>query len=85
MLQEEHSAILSTFINLPFVIKICVLPIFEWPFYTGFTVSRNGVDHYHTQQNVASDQSVYFILNLGITLFLNNMNTKCTCAEYVLL
>ena len=33
MLQEEHSAILSTFINLPFVIKIFVLSIFEWPFY----------------------------------------------------
>ena len=34
----EHSAILSTFIKLPFVIKICVLSMFEWPFYTGFTV-----------------------------------------------
>ena len=39
MLQGEHSAILSTFIKLPFVIKIYVLSIFEWPFYTGFTVS----------------------------------------------
>ena len=39
MLQREHSAILSTFIKLPFVIKIFVLSIFEWPFYTGFTVS----------------------------------------------
>ena len=28
---------LLTFINLPFVIKIFVLSIFEWPFYTGFT------------------------------------------------
>ena len=32
----EHSAILSTF-KLPFVIKIFVLSIFEWVFYTGFT------------------------------------------------
>ena len=32
MLQGEHSAI------LPFAIKIFVLSIFEWPFYTGFTV-----------------------------------------------
>ena len=39
MLLREHSAILSTFIKLPFVIKIFVLSIFEWPFYTGFTVS----------------------------------------------
>ena len=33
-----HSAILSTFIKLPFVIKSFVLSIFEWLFYTGFTV-----------------------------------------------
>ena len=32
MLQGEHSAILSAFIKLPFVIKIFVLSIFEWPF-----------------------------------------------------
>ena len=40
MLQGEHSAILSAFIKLPFVIKIFVLSIFEWPFKTGFTVFR---------------------------------------------
>ena len=34
----EHSAILSTFIKLPFVFKIFVLSIFEWLFYTGFTL-----------------------------------------------
>ena len=38
MLQGEHSAILSTFIKLPFVIKIFVFSIFEWPLKTGFTV-----------------------------------------------
>ena len=38
MLQREHSAILSTFIKLPFVIKIYVLSIFEWPLKSGFTV-----------------------------------------------
>ena len=38
MLQGEHSAILSTFIKLPFVIKIFVLSIFEWPFKTVFSV-----------------------------------------------
>ena len=27
-------------IELPFVIKIFVLTIFEWPFYTGFTVNE---------------------------------------------
>ena len=38
MLPLEHSAILLTFFELPFAIKIFVLSIFEWPFYTGFTV-----------------------------------------------
>ena len=38
---QEHSAILSICIELPFVIKIFVLSIFEWPFYTGFTVYSN--------------------------------------------
>ena len=38
MLQREHSAILSTFIKLPSVIKIFILSSFEWLFYTGFTV-----------------------------------------------
>ena len=38
MLQGEHSAILSTFIKLPFVIKIFVLSIFERPLKTGFIV-----------------------------------------------
>ena len=42
----EHSPILSTFIKLPFVIKTFVLPIFEWPFYTDFTVLKGqGVGH----------------------------------------
>ena len=41
ILQGEFSAILLTFIKLPFVIKIFVLSIFEWPFYTGFTVSKH--------------------------------------------
>ena len=38
MLQGEHSAILSTFIKLPFIVNTFVLTIFEWPFYTDFTV-----------------------------------------------
>ena len=42
-----HSAILSTFIKLPFVIKVFVLSTFEWQFYTGFTVQSN-----ETQENI---------------------------------
>ena len=36
MLQGKHSAILSTFIKLPFIIEIFVSSNFEWPFYTDF-------------------------------------------------
>ena len=46
MLQGEHSVILLTFIKLPFVIKIFVLSIFEWPFYTDFTVFLLYEDRY---------------------------------------
>ena len=38
MLQGEHSAILWTFIKLPFVIKIFILSFSEWLLKTGFTV-----------------------------------------------
>ena len=34
MLHGEHSAILSTFIKLSFVIKVFVLSVFEWPLKT---------------------------------------------------
>ena len=40
MLPLEYSAILWTFIKLPFVIKSFVLSIFEWPLKTGFTVLK---------------------------------------------
>ena len=43
MLQGEHSAILWSFIKLPFVIKIFVLSIFEWLLKTGFTVHSNAL------------------------------------------
>ena len=40
MLHVEHSAILLTFIKLPFVIKIFVLSIFERLFYTGLLYAK---------------------------------------------
>ena len=43
----EHSAILSTFIKLPFADKTFVLSIFEWSLKTGFTVVLN-----HEKNNV---------------------------------
>ena len=42
MLPLEHSAILSTFIKLQFVIKIFVLSIFVWPLKTGFAIYSIG-------------------------------------------
>ena len=44
MVVMEHSAILLTFIKLSFVIKIFVLSIFEWLFYTGFIVPLESLD-----------------------------------------
>ena len=63
MLQGEHSAILLTFIKLPFVIEIFVLSIFEWRFYTGFTVSTlYSAVSYITYKG--SYMSAYVLLNL---------------------
>ena len=39
MFKMEHSAILSTFIKLPVVIKTFILSSFERSLYTGFTVT----------------------------------------------
>ena len=44
MHQGEHSAILSNFIKLPFVIKTFVLSIFEWLCYTRFTVLQTDTE-----------------------------------------
>ena len=61
MLQGGHSAILLTFIKLPFVIKIFVLSIFEWSLKTGFTVyvCKNLVLNFFPNQLINS------ILNTG--------------------
>ena len=60
MLQGEHSAILFTFIKPPFVIKIFVLSIFEWLFYTGFTV----VYSLHHSGSSSAVKSIFFLLLL---------------------
>ena len=44
---REHSAILSTFIKLPFVFKTSVLSIFEWLLKTGFAVYGKTKKVYH--------------------------------------
>ena len=55
MLQGEHSATLSTFFELPFVIKIFVLSIFEWPLKTGFTVFRRHTGICQSVKHLKSD------------------------------
>ena len=65
MLPLEHSAILLTFIKLPFVIKIFVLSIFEWPFYTCFTVFVNIPllsDHFKLQ--IGENKSIKLLKNI---------------------
>ena len=52
--QGEHSAILLTFIKLPFVMKIFVLSIFEWQLKTGFTVLFISGSEYQTAQATKS-------------------------------
>ena len=61
----EHSAIRSTFIELPFVIKIFVLSIFEWPFYPGFTVYLNLLV---AMAAVRSKAEIRFVLSLMIVV-----------------
>ena len=43
---KEHSAILLTFLKLPFVFKTFVLSIFEWPLKTGLTVLCKHLVHF---------------------------------------
>ena len=66
MLQGEHSAILSTFIKLPFVIKIYVLSIFEWPFYTGLNFYQKLV--FKTNYCLMQVKSIFAILSILIKL-----------------
>ena len=73
MLQGEHSAILSTFIKLPFAIKTFVLSTFEWRLKTGFTVCqtlgpcpRRGLDV------KIFDILIIFFFFYGIICFFNN-------------
>ena len=79
LLQVEHSAILLTFIKPPIVIKIIVLSIFEWPFYTGFTVLYNTVEIVNMYLNVLNyfkqDQTLLWTCVAGA-------NRQCVNSRY---
>ena len=59
MLQREHSAILSTFIKLPFVIKIFILSIFV-------------IHRFYCSSNLSADFNVGTFV---VVLIFNSMNT----------
>ena len=63
----EHSAILLTFIKQPFLIKIVVLSLFEWPLKTGFTVCRllQGFDGVLKLHNLIITIICFFIICSG--------------------
>ena len=44
--EREHSALILTFIKLPFSIKVFVLSIFKWPLKTDFTVLTSQDTHW---------------------------------------
>ena len=75
MLQGEHSAILSTFIKLPFVSKTLVLSILEWSFYTGFTVLLN---MYYYRNNLLL---ITCLCQLFDIKFLCPALTCCSCCQ----
>ena len=74
MLQGEHSAILLTFIKLPFIAKIFVLSIFERQLYTGSNVlfTPNFIDFiskvHMLQKNVSSQYILYCETNVMILI-----------------
>ena len=77
---QEYCGMLQYFrpIKLPFVIKVFVLSIFEWPFYTGFTVFQN---QYKTKYNLCllSKSSQNFIqdpLTEGMRIIQHTSKTK---------
>ena len=62
-----HSAILLTFIQLPFVFKTFVLSIFEWPLNTGFTVFFNCKFHIKVPAAIIME-CFTLVLNCSLTL-----------------
>ena len=63
-MQVKSIAIFSTFIELPFVIKIFVLSNFKKPFYTGFTVVSKTAKLFNAHTNVFS--MVYMIAQIFV-------------------
>ena len=70
---REHSAILLTFIKVPFVFKTFVLSIIEWLLKTGFTVV--------TRADTAADSKpIMACSSETITPLTCTLNGLCMCA-----
>ena len=65
----KHSAILSTYIQLPFVIKIFVL-LFEWALKTGFNVFHNCCQLITFGNSLDPDQVKHFVVSDLVSKFL---------------
>ena len=88
MLQGEHSAILSTCIELPHGFKTFILSIFEWPFKTGFTVFKintliSSITYLHILKNYQVwdplDNSLsHTVLKLNSCWSPRDMTLECT-------
>ena len=78
MLQWEHSAILSTCIKLPFVMKSFVLSIFEWPLKTGFTV----INYEALSVKVPVRSTVLCLMGYYIILLSRKMPTYTRCRVF---
>ena len=76
---REHSAILSTFIKLPFVFKTFVLSIFEWPLKTGFTVHNHDVFF----QSLVSQEFVFMMVATIALSVMKMMNTTFLLELYI--
>ena len=65
MLQGDRSAILLTFIKLPFSIKTFVFSIFKWPLKTGFTVHAS----HFTDKTIKEKRTFHYILKMVKLIF----------------
>ena len=74
--KESNTAILLTFIKLPFVIKIFVLSIFEWPLKTGIIVMRT-VDVSSQTSSMKMSKELQFIYSTPLTTAKKDIKATC--------
>ena len=85
-MQKEHSAILSTFIKLPFVIKIFVSSIIEWSFYCTYKYKKIFIvtSLFHRIANKIVNKKVVDILGALYGYFFLSLETLFPVLKYYL-